>query len=343
MTFNDFNVRVSHYLRHRFAPRALILLYHRVADLPADPQLLCTSPQYFEEHLQILRKYTQPMDLETLIKKLIEGRLPRRAVVLTFDDGYADNLYNARPLLERFDIPATVFVATGQIGRQEEYWWDELDRLLLQPGTIPEVLSLTHYGSTDQVQIGETQVYPEQEYRRYLDWHIEQPVDPTRRHALYRSLYHHLHAMPEKERQASLAELRSWAGVTSGGRPSHRTLSAEEIVDLADGGLIAIGAHTISHPALAGLPSAVQCAEIQGSKTRLGEILGQPVTSFAYPHGSYSEETLAIVRELGFSCACSSDADAVWTGADYFRLPRVVPRNWDGEEFSRWIRGWMGA
>ena len=65
------------------------------------------------------------------------GDVPSAGVVVTFDDGYADNFHNAKPLLERYEIPATVFVTTGYLQDQREFWWDELERILLQPGTLP--------------------------------------------------------------------------------------------------------------------------------------------------------------------------------------------------------------
>ena len=125
-------------LRDRFAPEGLILLYHRVADAGSDPWSLCVTPRHFAEHLEVLRKYSDPMRLQHLAQGLYRRQRAGRPVAITFDDGYADNLQNAKPLLERYDIPATVFVTTGYIGSEREFWWDELERLLLQPGTVPE-------------------------------------------------------------------------------------------------------------------------------------------------------------------------------------------------------------
>ncbi len=92
--------RVARWLRNRFAQGTVILLYHRVAELPSDPQLLCVTPQHFAEHLEILRKHANPMSLQQLVKTLQAGKLPRRGVLVTFDDGYVDNLNNAKPLLK---------------------------------------------------------------------------------------------------------------------------------------------------------------------------------------------------------------------------------------------------
>ena len=158
-----------------FASRAIILLYHRVADLLSpDPFLLGVTPQHFLEHLEILRKHGELMQLQQLTRALRNGDLPRRAVAITFDDGYANNLYHARPLLERFDAHATVFVTSGYVGEQREFWWDELERLLLQPGTLPKTLRLTVNGSPYQWQLGDSAHYDEEKYRRYCSWDIRQ-------------------------------------------------------------------------------------------------------------------------------------------------------------------------
>jgi peptidoglycan/xylan/chitin deacetylase (PgdA/CDA1 family) len=261
-------------------------------------------------------------------------------VVLTFDDGYADNLYNAKPLLEHYDIPATVFVITGYIGREREFWWDELDRLFLRPDTLPEELDLSVKGVTYHWQLDEADDYSEETHRRQRRWRPEEEARSSY-HSLYKSLWKLLRSLAEGERQRALHELRGWAGIKQVVRPSHRPLSSEEVVALDQGGLVEIGAHTITHPALRKLPPDLQQDEILGSKTRLEEVLNRPVTSFSYPYGNLSVQTADIVREAGFSCACSTLADVVRPSSERFQLPRVEVEDWDGEQFAGHLSRWL--
>jgi len=160
-------------LKYRFASHALILMYHRVTELPNDPYLLAVTPKHFAEQLEVIRRYGVPMPLRQMVEALQNGKVPKRAVVVTFDDGYADNLHQAKPLLERYEIPATVFVTAGQVGSRREFWWDELDRLLLQAGTLPARLQLNLNGNAYERELGEASTYTEEDCRRYRDWHIE--------------------------------------------------------------------------------------------------------------------------------------------------------------------------
>jgi len=330
------------WLKRRLARRALILMYHRVANLPNDPYLLAVTPKHFAEQMEVIRKYYFPMRLQGLVQALREGRVPPRAVIVTFDDGYADNLFNAKPVLEQYDVPATVFVTTGAVGHPYEFWWDELDRLLLQPGTLPPRLQLRLDGQAWQWELGEAATYTTVDYQRNRHWHIEQEDSPTPRHRLHRSLYQLMHNLEERDKQQLLQDLRTWASAQPMGRPTHRNLSLHELTHLADQWLIEIGAHTVTHPALATLPVTTQRDEILQSRTRIEEVLDRSVLSFAYPHGSYTQDTLAIVRDAGFSFACSSDTATVRRDSDPFRLPRISMRNWDGESFSRCLVGRLG-
>src|SRR3712207_6612027 len=139
--------------RSRPEQRSLILLYHRVAELNSDPWSLAVTPSHFAEHLKILRQQACPIRLQQLSQALSDGKLPDRSVVVTFDDGYADNLYNAKPLLERYGIPATVFLTTGYIGAEHGFWWDELGRLLLHSSWLPGMLRLQVNGKIGRAHV----------------------------------------------------------------------------------------------------------------------------------------------------------------------------------------------
>ena len=123
-------LKTAHWIGSRFARRAIILGYHRVAQIAHDPFDLCASPDSFESQLKMLSQIAYPLRLQDLVASIQEKRIPENGVVITFDDGYADVLYNALPLLEKYKIPATIFVTTGKLGK--EFWWDELERIVFE-------------------------------------------------------------------------------------------------------------------------------------------------------------------------------------------------------------------
>ena len=128
-------------------------------------------------------------------------------MAITFDDGYADNLYTAKALLERYNIPATVFLTAGFIGQDREFWWDELDRLLLHPGTLPETLHLSINGRSYQWELGEAAHYSPLAYERQRSWKAWEDA-PDSRQALYRSLYGLLQPLSADERRRGRSRRR---------------------------------------------------------------------------------------------------------------------------------------
>jgi peptidoglycan/xylan/chitin deacetylase (PgdA/CDA1 family) len=151
-------------------------------------------------------------------------------------------------------------------------------------------------------------------------------------------------AQPD-DRERALAELRSCFACPSAPRPTHRSLHTGELLDLARSSLIEIGAHTVTHPALAVISPDRQQFEIQHSKASLESTLNKPVTSFSYPFGArddYTPETVDIVQRAGFRSACSNFPGCVTAGSHRFQLPRHVVLDWDSGEFvaqlSRWFR-----
>jgi peptidoglycan/xylan/chitin deacetylase (PgdA/CDA1 family) len=329
-----------HLLKKTIAPPALVLLYHRVAELGSDPWSLCVTPLHFGQHLEVVRKYGYPLRLKHLNQALQNGKRSLPSIAITFDDGYANSLLRAKPLLERNDIPATVFVTSGYVGKSEEFWWDQLDQILLQPGRLPGTLSLRINGSLHRWTLGPAVDYTEKDYRRDAG-RPAQEAEPGSRLFLYYSVWQQLQPLLDEQRREVLAEIMTWANVRPVARPTHRPLTSDEVCMLEQDGLIEVGAHTVTHPLLAAHSLAFQRHEIGQSKADLEKLLGHSVTSFSYPHGSYTAETVALVRDAGFAYGCSTVCDNIWRNADLFQLPRFAVGNWSGEEFAKQLSEWL--
>jgi len=147
------------------------------------------------------------------------------------------------------------------------------------------------------------------------------------------------------DRQGILETLRRWVGADSQARASHRVLSQSELANIAKDLLIEIGCHTMTHPQLSSLPPSKQADEIRGCKDFLERILGHPMENFAYPFGGqedYTSDTVSLVREIGFSSACSTLPNLVTRNSDPLQLPRMPVEDWDGEEFEAKLSEWFG-
>lgn len=316
---------------------AVILNYHRIVDLESDPWGMAVSPKHFSEHLEVIQRLGWAVRLEDLVKAHHSGRIPKRSIVLTFDDGYLDSLQNAKPELERLGIPATFYVTAGRFTAKREYWWDELENLLLRPGTLPSVLDLAIRGERQRFDLGEGAVYS------HVDWDSDRSARiwearPGTRLSFYEQVHRALRPLQHSEQQAALDAIASWAGVTPSVRSTHQTLTADEVLQLASGTLVEIGAHTLTHMDLAKCDPELQEAEISGGKRSLEALLGRPVGSFAYPFGVFGPESSTIVCKAGFQNACTTAAMSMRRSSDRYLLPRMGVLDCNGEIFERWLR-----
>ena len=312
----------------------LVLLYHRVAELRRDPWSLCISPAQFEQQLCVLPERAHPIRLSELGANL--GRRPfrRPRVAVTFDDGYADNLYQAAPLLHHFGIPATVFVVSGAVRGGREFWWDELERIVFEPGGT---------GATRQLRlIGRTFTWspPENGVAERDDWQAWTDQTPTPAHGLYRELYGVLSVLPPDDRKTLIDDLIHQVGLAPTARPTHRPLSCAELRKLAHSSMIDVGVHTVSHPVLSRLPLVQQVQEVLQAKSELESITGTPMRQFSYPYGKrehWDHNTVEVVRRAGFEYAYMNEPGIARASVDRFQVPRVVVPALDGPDFARWM------
>lgn len=318
-------------VRHRSGP--VVLLYHRVTVLDRDPQHLTVSPTRFSQHMAILARTRCPLPLGEFVRRWHDRSLPDSAVAVTFDDGYADNLHEALPILKRFEVPATVFVCPPSPRLTGEFFWDDLDRILLGPHSLPERIDLSPAGPAMCIDLGTTAAPA-----ATAAWGVDDPTTPSSRHRAYRNLCRMLRSMPSPHRERLLSHLAEASGVGSGCRPSHRRLTPDELSFMATHPLVTIGAHTVTHPRLASLPASDQADEIADSCRIIEAIAGKRVDCFSYPFGGptdYGAGAVAAVRNAGCRFA-TANVDAPMTRwRSPWELPRRLVRNVDGDDFSR--------
>jgi peptidoglycan/xylan/chitin deacetylase (PgdA/CDA1 family) len=285
-------------------PCGQVLLYHRVSPTLSDPQLLAVSPLCFTENAAI------------------EGTLPRRAVAVTFDDGYADNYHYAKPILEKAGVPATVFAVSSSVSAQTEFWWDAIERALLgHKGSLTLQLDLAGVSRT-WVLSGDPGDFP--------DWTVLDPFDPTPRHTAYREIMPLVKPLTPSERSTVLTCIQNQTGVGTDPTDHRRPMTERELRSLVENGLIDVGAHTVSHPQLSGLTMEEQSVQISASRRDLETLLSRQVTTFAYPYGTkldYTEQSVDLVRHAGFTLACSNFPGQVLNRrVDAFEVPRYLVR-----------------
>ena len=280
--------------------RLSILTYHRVLSSfdymrPAEP-----IASEFEWQMELLARYFNPLPLSEALSLMEYGELPERAVCVTFDDGYADNEEIALPVLSRWKIPATVFVATDFLngGRM----WND---------TVIEALRIAEGHSFNLRDAG-------------LVSYAANSIEERRLAAttIIREIKH----WPPKKRAEIVELIVSMVDQL----PSSLMMTDEQVRNLSESG-VEIGAHTKSHPILSTLELGQIKEELIGSKEYLEAILGTTVRYFAYPNGrpgiDYRMEHRDLVEIQGFDAAVSTQWGVASGMSDKWQLPRFTP--WD--------------
>lgn len=295
---------------------AVILLYHRVTKLEFDPQLLAVSPENFDDQVGLLKKKYHLISVDEFTHLILAGKkLPKKSVVISFDDGYADNLYEALPILESHNAQSIFYISTAKIDTLRELWWDDLERIFFSTHTLPENLSFS---------LGEGEYCFDTSTRKH-------------REKTYYDLHPLVKNCPTLRRDALLDRIVEWSGVSPNGRATHRMLSSREVELLGNSNSAVIGAHTHNHPKLSVCSPGEQRGEILRSKNVLESILSRKIVHFSYPFGTradYSMETVRICKELGFILACANTYNQVHRWQSPFELPRILVRNWSVDEFE---------
>lgn len=302
--------------RARRRDRAMVLRYHAVTpggDVDYAAPEICMPVEAFRLQMAFVRRAYRVIPLDDLVDAVRGGRaLPPGALVVTFDDGYADNHVLAAPVLRGLGIPATVYVATGCIDDGTPFWVAAVRVLcrraagsLAVPGMAP-------------VELG----------------------NAAARERGTRSITSALVTVDADERAARIDDAARAAGVDLRSALRGTMLTRVQIRELHGQGWT-IGAHTVTHSNVAQVGTEEATREIEGSRDALTTIVGAPVRHFCYPntggrHRYFDDGTAAILGTAGFRSATTSRPGSVRPGADPYFLPRlgVSPRLTDVVELA---------
>lgn len=287
-------------LVNSYQGKAAILMYHRV--LPADDFVsnknfnsdLIVSLERFEEQMRYLSNLYRLIPMDDLSGYLLyDGDF---AVAVTFDDGYKDILTYALPVLEKYHIPATIYISTRFPEGDCRMWWYEL------------------------AEICESRTSVEFEWKgKMYRWHLLSWAQKCR---CFREIRELIYPLSDVEINALMTLTRK----SESSRDYHlHVLTWNDICELSRHPLITIGAHTHSHSNLTRLPTEETVQEIQRCSALLRNRIGDKVKHFSYPYGALKnvgESNCEILENCGFETAVTARCDFLTKGHPPFRLPR---------------------
>lgn len=293
-----------------------ILMYHRFGERGAFRRM---SVDIFEEQIRYLSERYQVVPLRSLVSQLRERRpLSRAMVAITVDDGYGDFVEYAYPVLQKYRVPATVYLVAGFVAREVWLWFDAIHYLASKAPSRRYTLDIGVFKGELALDSAES------------------------RNALWDKVADACLPLAPAARAEALRKLATQLDTHLPPEPTHdySAMTWEQARDL-DPELVEIGAHTYSHPILSYCARDEQHREIQSGRQRIEAELQRPVTSFCYPNGQmndFNTDSVELLQKLEFSSAVVAHGGMIRSGADLFRLERL-PASEDMDEFRRLVDG----
>ena len=282
-------LRLGGITKNLVSRQLLLLGYHRVLPIEAahvgDIDLVSATPEEFAWQMEYVQRRFEPVTFAQIADALDgEGVLPKRAVAITFDDGFFDLHTHAFPILRRLGMPATMFVSTDYVDQSQPFWFDLVAWLIMQ--APPASIRLTP--TSEPVPAADS--------------------DAARRVAVVKTLKW-LKNCDQSECTAAVAALcEQFPDEVAKGRAQlGRGLTWDQVREMAAGG-IEFGSHTASHCCLTKVEPQQLDRELVHSKRRLEQQLGKPITAIAYPFGgraAFDDTVIAAVRRAGYRVAAS--------------------------------------
>ena len=288
--------------------KAMIFMYHRILP-PDDMQIPLVQPGMyvsiatFRRQIRFLKSRFHLVSLEELIRRLAEGREIHRYCVLTFDDGWRDNYKYAYPVLQKYSVPATIFLTTSYIGSKRWFWPEDVSSCLVKLhngdaviGDLPNVI-------LDELERKGFSV------KSSLEKNVDRVVELLKKKS-------------SEQRILFIDCLKDACGVKQ-----HNTrllMNWDEVREMGESGLIEFGSHTMNHVLLDQLPLVEAQHEICMSMEIIEKKIGKKCIFFAYPNGNYNDRIISLIGNTGLSAALTTKRGYVSSDSTLLALSRIA-------------------
>jgi len=292
--------RINRYSREGF----WILEYYRISNSKEEDFLkMVVSPKHFKKQMRYLKKKYDILPLTELVEKIANRQpLPPRSIAITFDNGYKNTYFSARPVLKELNIPATVFLVTDNIGTEDLLWFDEIIELVKNSPLKWIVIKLDNFEETYNLS----------------DTHSKNKLISRLLEITRSTVYH--------ERREYLPKLKKLLQVDKIANPEKILLNWQEIKEML-GNNIDFGSHGRTYVELSVLSTVELDSEIYDSKKAIEANIGRRVSLFSYPSGRERDISYFAINRLrgggaGYKAACMSILGKNKDTRDLFKLKR---------------------
>ena len=281
-------------------------MYHRILN-PVDLQGLYVQPGMFvsstsfAKQIAFLKDRFKLVFLEDLVKMVLAGDDVGGLCAITCDDGWRDNFTNAFPILEKYGVPATIFLATGLVNTNKTFWPEEICYYLERK--IADKIAFDIAPSSYIRFSKEISRYHQCTRETFFDRSIEilKRYSPSDRDEIL-SRFRIMHKSYPATRQ-----MMNW----------------DEAREMLSSGLVRFGAHTVNHEILNQITLEKAHYEISKSRMDIEHNLGCKVGIFAYPNGNCTEELQNYLTESGFIAAVTTRKRFLTCGMPLMEIPRI--------------------
>lgn len=252
-----------------------ILMYHRVFDKGSDFShfLDGVRPSEFEKQMEFLSKNFSVIALAEAIERMETGKsLPKRAISVTIDDGYRDCYESIYPVLKKYDLPATIYLTTSNVGSSDVFWSDKVGYLFKKGRPVN---NFYEHSLLDTVEVG-----PAEKRAGSLNYMVQK-----------------MKTLLETDKNKVIDDLKDFFQVKDSELQANYNLTWPEVKEMSNNGVF-FGAHTVTHPILTRINIETAEAEIKNSKEKIENEIGKKICGFCYPNGTEADFNGPIIKLL---------------------------------------------